>query len=165
MKIIRINFQKIFSVAFLFLLIPVFGSISFAAKVELYRGQLLVNGEPFVVKGVNYSPVPIGIDPQSSPPYGDYFTADYSPIYLRDLPLLREMGANTIRLMVWNNNGSDHTDFLNKLQNSGVKPIYAIITFSMNPILYPDITSPDARDKIKADFRAWCRPIKATRQS
>jgi hypothetical protein len=41
------------------------------------------------------------------------------------------MGANTIRLMVWNNNGSDHTDFLNKLQNSGVKPIYAIITFSM----------------------------------
>jgi hypothetical protein len=92
MNIITTNFKRAFGIALIFFLVLVFDNISFAAKVEIYGGQLLVNGEPFIIKGVNYSPVPIGIDPEGTSPYGDYFTGEYSPIYERDLPLLREIG-------------------------------------------------------------------------
>jgi len=135
------------------------GGNGFATQVEIIRGQLFVNGEPFTIKGVNYSPIPIGVDPEVTPPYGDYFTPNYSPIYERDLPLLRDMGANTIRLWAWNN-GNGHTDFLDKAYDNGVKPIYVIISFSMDPSLYPDISSPDAREKIKADFRVMVAAYK-----
>jgi hypothetical protein len=59
--------------------------------------QVLVNGTPFTVRGVGYSPVPVGDDPEFGPLYGDYFTASHSDIYDRDLPLLRNMGANAVR--------------------------------------------------------------------
>jgi hypothetical protein len=133
----------------------IFGFIKngFATTVEIVQGKLLVNGEPFTIKGIGYSPVPIGVDLETTPPYGDYFTSDYSALYNRDLPLLRQMGANTIRLWGWNN-AADHTDFLNKAYNNGVDPIYVIVTFWMGPSLYPDISSPSARAQIKADFRA-----------
>lgn len=72
--------------------------------------QILVNGGPFTIKGAGYSPVPVGTDPENTPPYGDYLTSDYSGIYGRDLPLLRQMGANTIRLWGWNNS-SEHQAF------------------------------------------------------
>lgn len=126
---------------------------TYAASVKTNGKQILVNGKPFTVKGVNYSPVPIGVDPETTPPYGDYFTANYSAIYERDLPLLRKMGANTIRLQGWNN-AADHQDFLDKAYNDGVNPIFVIATFSMDPSLHPDISSPSTRAKINADFRA-----------
>ncbi len=126
---------------------------TYATNVRMSGRQILLDGKPFAVKGVGYSPVPIGVDPETTPPYGDYFTSNYSAIYERDLPLIREMGANTIRLLFWNN-GNGHRDFLNKAYNDGIKPLYVIITFWMDPVLYPDISSPDAREKIKADFRA-----------
>lgn len=45
--------------------------------------QISVNGNPFTIKGVGYAPTPIGDDPETGPPYGDYFTPDYSSIYDR----------------------------------------------------------------------------------
>jgi hypothetical protein len=113
--------------------------------------QILVDGAPFTIKGVGYAPVPICIDPTTTPPYGNYFTSDYSYIYNRDLPLLRQMGANTCRLWGWNNQ-SDHTDFLDKAYNDGVNPIYVIVTFWMEPWYY-DITDPDVREAVKCAFR------------
>ncbi len=115
--------------------------------------HILVNGAPFTVKGVGYSPVPIGNDPAILG-HNDYFTSNYAAIYNRDLPLLRQMGANTIRLWGWNNT-ADHNDFLNKAYNNGTDPIYVIVSFWMEPgdWSYPDISSPAARAKIKADFR------------
>ena len=126
---------------------------TYATTFSISGRQILVDGAPFTIKGVGYSPVPIGIDPETTPPYGDYFTSNYSPIYERDLPLLRQMGANTIRLWGWNNT-ADHTDFLNKAYNNGVDPIYVIVTFWMGPSAYPDISSLSARTQIKANFRA-----------
>lgn len=115
--------------------------------------QLLVNGNPFTIKGVGYSPVPIGDDPETTPPYGDYFTSDYSSIYDRDLPLLRDMGANTIHLWVWDNT-ADHLAFLDKAYNDGVNPIYVIAGFWINPSLDIDPTSPsNVRGQLKAQFR------------
>jgi len=111
----------------------------------------LAAAAPATVKGVVYSPVPLGIDPEVSPPYGDYFTLTHSNIWKRDLALLRGMGANTIRVLRWDIN-ADHTDFLNAAYNGGVDPIYVIVTFWMDPNKYPDISSPEAREQIKVDF-------------
>jgi hypothetical protein len=85
---------------------------------------LSLNGsapQPFVVKGVDYSPRPIN-DAASTIPGSDYFWGDpshltYSPIWMRDiwgttyndnetrlnLPdgLVRQLGANSIRTYAW----------------------------------------------------------------
>lgn len=119
-------------------------------RVSVVGRRLLVDGLPFTVRGVGYSPVPIGIDPETTPPYGDRFTSDFDFIYERDLPLLRQMGANTIRLWGWNNS-ANHTDFLDQAYNDGVNPIRVIATFWM-PNTY-NISSPSERTHIKAEFR------------
>jgi len=152
-ELFKIYFQKILLTLLILFLLFGFIENSSATIVKIARGELLVNGEPFTIKGVNYSPVPIGIDPETTLPYGDYFTIHHGSIYERDLPLLRQMGANTIRILGWENH-SNHTDFMNKAYNDGTHPIYIILTFRMDSVLYPDISSPEAREKIKADFRA-----------
>src|SRR3990167_2139293 len=125
---------------------------SIEAKVAIKDRQILLNGNPFIVKGVGYSPVPIGTDPEAGEPYGDYYTYNFNKVYNRDLPLLRKIGANTIRLWGWNNS-ANHTDFLNKAYNKGNKPMYVIITFWMGKSVYPDLSDQYVRDKAKKDFR------------
>ncbi len=129
-------------------------TIAFSVTVTISGRQILVNSKPFVVKGVGYAPIPIGIDPENNPPfYGDFFIPADSAIYGRDLPLLRHMGANTVRLWGWNNT-ANHTDFLDHAYNGGVKPIYVIVTFWIGFSVYPDICSQTARTQIKTDFRS-----------
>jgi YD repeat-containing protein len=123
------------------------------SAVTINGRKLTVNGNPFTIKGMGYSPVPVGVDPEITSPYGDYFTSDYSSIYNRDLPSLRDLGANTIRLWSWNNT-ADHLDFLDKAYNGGAEPIYVIAGFWINPDLDIDPDSPDnVREQLKADFR------------
>ncbi len=153
MRLLKTDLKRILMIVLMIFSISGLVSNGFAATVEIAQGHLLVDGDPFTITGVGYSPVPIGIDPEITPPYGDYFTSNYSSIYDRDLPLLRQMGANTIRLWGWNN-AAVHTDFLNKAYNNGVDPIYVIVTFWMGPSFYPDISSPFARAQIKTDFGA-----------
>ena len=62
--------------------------------------QLIVNNKPFLVKGICYSPVPINASVYWDP-LGDYFTEEYSYIWLRDLPLMKAMGANVVRIYGW----------------------------------------------------------------
>ena len=111
--------------------------------------QLLVNSDPFTVKGVVYTPVPVGADPETAPPYGygDYYTSAYSSIYNRDLPLLSAMGANTIRVLGWDNL-ADHTDFLDAAYAYGIKVIPG---FWVNA--GQDISQESVRDQIASDFR------------
>jgi len=120
--------------------------------ITISNRSILLNNQSFTLRSVGYSPVPIGIEPETTPPYGDYFTSNYDYIYNRDLPLLRQMGANTIRLWGWNNS-ADHTDFLNKAYNNGTEPIYVIVTFWMGHSVYQDISSPEVRARAKTNFR------------
>ena len=114
--------------------------------------QMLINGNPFTMKGIGYSPTPIGETPAVAP-FGDYFTPDRSGIYTRDLPLLRAMGANTLRLRGWGST-ANHLDFLDSAYNSGVNPIYVIAGFQIDAGLDIDPASPtNIRDQIKSDFR------------
>ena len=73
---------------------------SFAAtakRAHVIGRQLFVEGELFEVRGICYSPVPINESVYFAP-YGDYFTPEYSFIWLRDLPLIKAMGVNLVRI-------------------------------------------------------------------
>lgn len=116
--------------------------------------QLLLDEIPFTVRGVVYTPVPVGADPETAAPYGDYFTAAYGGIQDRDLPLLRQLGANAVLIPYWENT-ADHRLFLDKAYNSGVNPVYVIPGFWINPGLDIDPASPaNVREQLKADFAA-----------
>ncbi len=58
--------------------------------------QILVNGNPFYVKGVNYQPSPIGSSNDWTP-NGDWFQDYWSGIPGRDIPQIKAMNANTVK--------------------------------------------------------------------
>lgn len=118
-------------------------------NVTIKGYQMLVNGEPFTIKGTGYFPVPIGDDPEFAP-YGDYYTSNYAKIHDRDMKLLRDMGANTVRIRL-RNDGIDYGDFLDKAYNNGKDPIYVIVSFEVGHRL--NLSSLEVRNKLKADFR------------
>ena len=72
---------------------------------------LWLDGAPLLVRGICYSPVPVGHDPGYGEPWGDYFTTEYYEIFQRDIKLFVEMGANTIRLYTFKTS-ERHTFFL-----------------------------------------------------
>jgi hypothetical protein len=128
---------------------PVDPAIPTTTMVTVRGHHLTVDGEPFLIKGVGYAPTPIGDDPETSPPYGDYFTSNCGAIYSRDLPLLREMGANTIRLWGWRYD-ADHGDFLDAAFNNGVRPMYVVVPYWLDASR--DISDPLVREAIQAEF-------------
>jgi hypothetical protein len=122
-------------------------------SVTVSNRQLFVNGSRFAMKGVVYAPVPIGDDSRTTVPKGDYFTIPYNSIYSRDLSLIRQMGANTVRILNWGSM-ADHNDFLDKAYNNGADAIYVIAGYSIPSGLDIDPASPvNVREQIKADFR------------
>ncbi|NQT29544.1 MAG: hypothetical protein HQ596_03120 [Candidatus Saganbacteria bacterium] len=97
-------------------------------EVEIIGRDIIVNGGVFTIEGAGYHAVPIG-DNGDQYPYGDYFTPSYYEIYERDIPLLQDLGINTIRLWGWDPN-ADHTDFLDQLHAAG---IYVIAGLWVDP--------------------------------
>jgi beta-galactosidase/beta-glucuronidase len=61
------------------------------SRVEV-EGGLVVNGERILLKGVNYTPTPIGEAPGDSDLFANI------DILSRDLPLIQNMGCNLIRI-------------------------------------------------------------------
>jgi len=95
-------------------------------RVHVKGRQLIVNDQPFLVRGICYSPIPINESVYFAP-YGDYFTADYSFIWLRDLPLIKKMGVNVVRIYGWQSD-NDHTAFLDAVDAHG---LYLMSTYYM----------------------------------
>jgi len=89
---------------------------------------LLLNGQPFTVKGVNYSPIPIGTTFDDGDKIGDVFFDYFNPIHKVDFQLMKEMGVNTLRIygmFPWHpQNGPseprDHTNFLDMAFEAGI---------------------------------------------
>jgi len=122
------------------------------SRIMIQNTSLSVNDSPFQVKGVGYSPTPIGHDPEIQAPFGDYFTSDYQKIHERDFPLLRVMGANTLRLWYWNSN-ADHTKFLDAAYNNGKDSMYVIAGFWVDSGFNINPDDPqNQRERIKQDF-------------
>lgn len=87
-------------IVFLFLLTLV-PFIQAAPTVVTVSGrQLLVSGQPFTVQGVDYSPVPVGatVANTSGSCAGGYQWWGDPATYSADFPLIKAMGANTIRV-------------------------------------------------------------------
>ncbi|HUV25688.1 MAG TPA: PQQ-binding-like beta-propeller repeat protein [Methanomassiliicoccales archaeon] len=103
--------------------------------VEIDGYKINVNGEEFLVKGVNYAPGPIGSD-NSYCPYGDWFQPYWQTIYKRDIPRLKEMGANTVKtyaITAWQWGDPHralikHTDFYDTLHENGLYVIPSVYT-------------------------------------
>ena len=119
------------------------------SRAEVRGRQLIVNNEPFMAKGICYSPVPINESVYFAP-YGDYFTLDYSFIWLRDLPKMKAMGANVVRTYGWQTN-NDHSAFLDAAH---ANDLYVMATFFMGEETETPVNTKKDRDKVLANFRA-----------
>jgi len=123
-----------------------------ASRVLIDGRTLSVNESIFQLKGVSYSPIPIGHDPEVQAPYGDYFTSEYQDIHKRDLPFLRLMGANTVRLWTWCPT-ADHTQFLDEVFNDNLDPMYVVAGFWIDSQMNIDPDDPaNTRSIIKQSF-------------
>ena len=67
--------------------------------------NLLLDGAPFVARGVAYNPTPAGAD------RADYLADGNAAIWERDLPVLEALGANLLRVPPFAVDG-DHSAFL-----------------------------------------------------
>jgi hypothetical protein len=105
-----------------------------AATVTTNGFDLFVNGSRMVIKGMNYSPVPIGVVP-GNPPYGDYFVPEYSNVWTPDIESMRAAGVNAIKLYAGNpglnagqpNSAGNWKAFLDACYNGGTNPIYVVM--------------------------------------
>jgi len=114
-----------------------------AIVVRAVGYDLIVNARRFVIKGVNYSPVPTGVVP-GEVPFGDYFVPNYANVWKPDLDAMRAAGVNVIRLYAGNpalNAGSPSSagnwkQFLDYAYNNGDKPIYVIMfSFTLGGVI------------------------------
>ena len=80
---------------------------------------LYLDGRPWLMRAVCYSPVPVGADPDWFEPYGDYFTSNYAGIFERDIPLLADAGVNAIRIYTLKYSHR-HTQFFDLCQQYGI---------------------------------------------
>lgn len=116
--------------------------------VRVVGRNLIVHDQPFRIRGVGYSPVPIGRRVGDHDMYAD------PAIWRRDLPVLRAMHANTIR--TWGPVTSH--GLLQAAYNGGIDPIYTIMGFWVEPSL--DLHDPTVRAALLADFRGYVAEYK-----
>ena len=108
-----------------------------------------MNNKPFMVQGICYSPVPVNASVYWDP-LGDYFTEEYSYIWLRDLPLMKAMGTNVVRIYGWDAD-KDHTPFLDAVTANG---LYLMTTFFMGEAVETPVSTQEMRDGIVKRFKA-----------
>jgi hypothetical protein len=110
------------------------GNIATNTKFTASGFVLHLNGQPFVIKGMDYSPVPGDALPGDAP-FGDYFIPDYANAWKPDIDNMRAAGINMIRLYAGNpdlNAGNPGTagawkDFLDYCWNGGNNPVYVVM--------------------------------------
>jgi len=122
--------------------------------VRVVGKTLWVQGQPFQVKGVGYQPVPVGQDVSSA-----NLDALYTDpcILARDLPLLRELGVNTVRF--WSEL-PDSDLLLDAMYHDGVDPIYGIMGFWVPSYPGVDYSDPVFADDLEQAFRAYVARFK-----
>ena len=127
---------------------PPFDKPMSTGPVQIAGNSLLVEGRSYIMKGVCYQAVPIGEVPWEYDIYGD------PGIYNRDIPLIRDMGANTIRTYGKVTSAS----FLDACYNGGIDPVYVVMGFYINGST--DLGDPGVRNAIKTDFQDYVNTYK-----
>lgn len=116
--------------------------------------QLIVDGAPFVVRGVCYNPVPIG---QSH----DYdFWSDANEPWKKDGELMKKMGVNTVRFYQPGENFGAVRQVVSDMYR-----LYGIRTIMGNWLKFWNYPAPfyddkDFRDKVKAEVFDMVRALK-----
>ncbi|MEA3305459.1 MAG: discoidin domain-containing protein, partial [Candidatus Omnitrophota bacterium] len=126
----------------------VFSKPQSIGPVRVQGRQILVNGEPFFIKGINYQPIPIGYD------INQYDIFNDPGIYERDFPLLRSMHCNAIR--TWAKVTAE--EFLDAAYNKAVKPVYVIMGFPIDNSL--DYSNPLVKKNIIDEFKIYVSAYK-----
>lgn len=124
-------------------------------KVDTSDGyKLLVNGQPYVVKGVCYSPIPIGKD------YEYNFWGDPNKPWLVDGPLMEKMGVNTVRFYRLGKNPEEVKQVLDDLYHQfGIRALMGTYLGFWNwpP---PNYADPVFREKVRAEVIEMVRLYK-----
>jgi len=152
----------------------IFALIGSVPVIQTKNQKLFVDGTEYIIKGVAYSPTPLGL--QSNPPGGfcspkqnelgqfitpcqneDFFDGAsvtsaqldgatppangwFQPLWQRDIPLMKELGINTVRFYHTNpitqaavtssggkyKYGTSHTQFLDLCYQNGLMVIYPL---------------------------------------
>ena len=94
---------------------------------------ILLNGNKFYVKGMVYSPTPIGNGVSDPPSLDDPLRDDNSGIWSRDLPLMRAMGVNVIHIYnvvppPYDDKTGPISKWLDAAWNNGTNPVYVLLT-------------------------------------
>ena len=142
MKKLRIIHSLMLLLVVIFIIVC--DGVALSTTVEVSGREILVDGTPFIIKGVGYQPTPIGYYPWDVDVYN-------FGNYERDLPLLRALGSNTIR--TWGT--VENWDFLDACYNNG---IYVIMGFWVDHS--KDFSNDDDRQAIKDDFSDYVNTFK-----
>jgi hypothetical protein len=118
------------------LLISASAVLAAPTPVTFSGRKILVNGQPFAVQGVAYSPYPVGTTPagNSTGCSGPYTWWSDPTTYGADFPLIKQMGANTIRAYGILNDTSANTVLQVRaaLDAAAAQGLYVIMNY------YPD---------------------------
>lgn len=115
--------------------------------VYVQNRQLFVHGEPFTVKGVCYSPTPVGQNVETG-----YNWWEDPETYTNDFPMIKEMGANT----VYTFESKDATrEALDAAHSNG---IFVIMGYWVD--WYADLSSPSVRQTMMNKFTSIVRKWK-----
>lgn len=93
---------------------------------RLYVSRNGATDQQFVVRGICYQPTPAGATVLYDP-----LSSANRDLWRRDLPKLRAMGANAVRVYGMDSNKplpDTHKDFLSEAWNGGVDPIYVVLS-------------------------------------
>jgi len=116
--------------------------------------QLLVNGQPFTVKGVNYSPTPVGYTGAGGTPptdcLGQYFWWTDRPTYIADFPLIHRMGANTIRTFNMMNSATTAAQVRQALDVAQANGLYVIMGYFVSHTV--DLSNAGVRAQALSEF-------------
>lgn len=113
-----------------------------ASSVQVQGRQLKVNGKPFVVHGMAYSPISIGEDYHGS-------FRDRPDRYLVDFPLIAAKGANTVRI---------YSSFMTTamLDAARANGLYVIPTFQVDTAQLGCTAGKDfMRDRMRDMVQEW----------
>lgn len=128
--------------------------MSFAAAVTVTRSgrQILINGQAFNVRGVSYSPTPVGstLTGGGGSCIGGYTWWTDRPTYVADFPLIQRLGANTIRTYNLMNSASTRAQVIQALDEAQARGLYVIMGFFVQSTA--DLSNGATRAALRAEF-------------
>ena len=122
----------------------------FAGEIRLEQGELLMEGRKTLIRGVGYSPLPLGARPDDPV---------VPCVYARDLPLIAALGANTVRTYRKLEEGDKA--FRSLLETTG---LYWLAGFPLDAYYDPSRTLASRSGEILSAFRDYAGRFRGERR-